>query len=436
MGSLGSTSIIDSPLVFGVYAVAAVIALLLLTVRPNRSWRRTRWLLVGLGSLVVGAVVGLLVAWIFGDLLDLFGVAFSFVTRCWIAAGFAALALAVSSLVAGRLGRRIVALFGAVVFAATSAMSFNIDIGTYPTLESLVGVSPYQSSTLPALGAATVLQAPLSSSWLPPAGLPTAGVVGTVHIPATVSGFDARDALVYLPPAALTADPPALPVVIALSGQPGDPADPLVSAHLTETLDSYARLHNGLAPIVVSPDQLGDPTNNPMCVDGALGNSATYLTVDVVTWITANLPVAASPDGWAIAGFSQGGTCSIQLGAGHPELFGSLLDISGELVPANGDTQATIQDGFGGNPGAYSDAQPLTILKKHTPYASTFAIFAVGANDLEYRAHTLVVSAAAKTAGMRTTYFEAPDSAHDYTTATYSFARGVGLLAANWGLGS
>ncbi|PPF87727.1 hypothetical protein C5B96_03865 [Subtercola sp. Z020] len=436
MGSLGSASIIDGPLVWAVYALAAVAALLLLVVKPNRQWRLGRWLAVVVAAMVVGAVIGVAATWLTDDLLDLFGVDLSFVTRCWVALGFAGVALGLCSVVAGRIRRKVFALLAVVLFAATSALSINIDIGAYPTLESLAGVSPYDSSRLPVLGTATVYDAPLSLSWQPPSGMPVAGTVATVDIPGTVSNFDARDALVYLPPAALVASPPALPVVIALSGQPGTPADPLVSGHLAEALDAYAKLHNGLAPIVVSPDQLGAPENNPMCVDGALGNSATYLTVDVVSWITDHLPASAGSADWAITGFSQGGTCSIQLGAGHPELFGALLDISGELVPANGDDQATIDSGFAGNAAAYVEAQPLTILKKHSPYSSTFAVFAVGENDAEYRPHALVVSAAAKAAGMTTTYFEAPGSAHDYTTATYSFARGVGLLSANWGLGS
>ena len=53
-----------------------------------------------------------------------------------------------------------------------------------------------------------------------------------------------------------------------------------------------------------------------MCVDGPLGYSATYLTVDVpgVDPI-AHLHGQAARRAWAIGGFSQGGTCSLQLAA-------------------------------------------------------------------------------------------------------------------------
>ncbi|RFA14406.1 hypothetical protein B7R22_09200 [Subtercola boreus] len=435
MGSFGSTSIVDGPVVWVVYAVALLLAVVLVVARPNATWIRGRWVTVCLIVMVVGAVAGALFTWFTDDVLNLFGVSFSFVTRAWIAAAVAGFGLGLCSVVAGRLRRKLLGAVGAVVFLAAGAMSVNIDIGTYPTIQSLAGVSPYDASTLPVLGEAVVFAGPLYTSWQPPADLPATGSTSSVRIPGTVSGFDARDGLVYLPPAALVAHPPALPVVIALSGQPGAPADPLVSGHLAESLDAFAKAHNGLAPIVVSPDQLGAPENNPMCVDGALGNAATYLTVDVVAWITAHLPASAGPEMWAIAGFSEGGTCAVQLGAEHPELFGGLLDISGELVPTNGSTpQATIDSGFAGSVSAYTAAQPLTILKEHTPYTGSFAVFAVGENDPEFLATQLTVAAAAQAAGMTTTSFLAPGSGHDYTTATYSFARGVGLLASHWGL--
>lgn len=435
MGSLGSASIVDGPVVWAVYALAVLLALGLLALRPNRAWIRGRWITVCVVAMLVGAVAGAALTWFTDDALNLFGVSFSLVTRFWIAAALAGVALGLGSVVAGRIRRKLLGAAGVVVFLAAGAMSVNIDIGTYPTLQSLAGESPYDASTLPPLGAVVDLPEPLLASWQPPADLPATGSTSSVHIPGTVSGFTPRDGLVYLPPAALVAHPPALPVVIALSGQPGAPSDPLVSGHLTESLDAFAKAHNGLAPIVVSADQLGAPENNPMCVDGALGNAATYLTVDVVAWITAHLPVASAPGNWAIAGFSEGGTCAIQLGAGHPELFGSLLDISGELVPTNGSSaEATIGSGFAGSAAAYTAAQPLTILKERSPYADSFAVFAVGANDTEFGAIELEVSAAARAAGMTTTFFEAPGSGHDYTTATYAFRRGVALLSSHWGL--
>jgi enterochelin esterase-like enzyme len=437
MGSLGTVSIVAGAFVITVYVVASICAIFELAVRPGGWWTRRRWSMASAIALVVGAGLGFLAAWFVTDVIDLFGVDLSVAALVWVSLGFALIAVSLVSFVRSRWWRKVVSALAIVVFITTTALSLNIDIGTYTTINSLWGISPFASNALPSLASPSPSAGgTLGRTWVPPQGQPAEGMVSNVAIPGKVSGFVARDAAVYLPPAALTAHPPALPVVITLSGQPGQPTDPLVSAHLVETLNAYAGAHHGLAPIVVAPDQLGDPANNPMCVDGALGNSATYLTVDVVNWIKANLPVASGANNWGIAGFSQGGTCSIQLGAGHPELFGSLLDVSGELIPSNGDEANTIAVGFGGNRDAYLAAQPENILRKHTPYKDSFAVFSVGQADDNFQPYALKMSQAARDAGMTVQYFEAPGSGHDYATATYAFARGFALLAEHYGLAS
>ena len=110
-------------------------------------------------------------------------------------------------------------------------------------------------------------------------------------------------------------NPPALPVLVMLSGQPGSPENLFLAGHIDAELDAYARQHDGLAPIIVAPDQLSAPDVNPMCVDSAIGNSATYLTVDVPAWIRANLHVDDGPGGWGIGGFSQGAAAVAVLSA-------------------------------------------------------------------------------------------------------------------------
>ncbi len=115
---------------------------------------------------------------------------------------------------------------------------------------------------------------------------------------------------------------------------------------MVERLDRIAARHHGLAPIVVMPDQLEAASNNPMCLDGPLGNSATYLTQDVPKWVRANLHAATRASDWAIAGFSQGGTCALQLGATFPDRFGSWIDVSGQRGPTLGDEGDTIKRGF------------------------------------------------------------------------------------------
>jgi enterochelin esterase-like enzyme len=432
--ALLDVGLLSGPFVIAVYAAAAIAVLLLVFVRPSGRWRRWHWVLVALLAAVIGAAVGIGLTWLLNDTLDLFGAELTPVVRLWIELGFAGFGIAIASLWRAT-GKRVVAsILAIVLFAGATAMTINIDFGQYPTVRSALGLSAFAGDVLPSIAKPDPASQPTIATWTAPADLPAQGAVGEVTIPATKSGFHARQAVVYLPPAALTANPPKLPVLIMMSGQPGSPDAPLVTAKLRQSLDAYAAAHQGLAPIVVSPDQLSAPEVNPMCVDSPIGNSATYLTVDVPAWITANLPVLPGPHYWGIGGYSQGGTCSVQLGAAHPELFGAILDASGEEYPKIGDAQTTIDKGFGGDAAKYAAAYPAAIMAAHAPYSDMFAVFGVGSDDSAYMPGVKALYADAQAAGMTATYIEAPGSAHDATTWTYVFQQGLGLIADHWGL--
>jgi S-formylglutathione hydrolase FrmB len=365
----------------------------------------------------VGVLVGAGIAWLASDVLDLFGVGLSPTTRMWSAALFAGLALVILGLVTLPRRGRVVAVLALPLVLLTAAAGVNSDFGQFPTLRTALGIPVFGAlDTKPTIG--------------------THGTVGTVIIPPTLSGFHARPALVYLPPAAIQVHPPVLPVVEMLSGQPGSPQDVFTAGHLASILDGWAAKHGGTAPIVVVPDQLGAPEQNPMCVDSALGNSATYLTVDVPTWVRAHFRVASAPAGWAIAGFSQGGTCAAQLGAGHPELYGTLFDISGELAPKAGTPEQSVQAAFGGSQAVYAAAAPAAILAAHAPYRSLRAILAVGGNDARYLPWTHTLADAATAAGVSTTIIISPGTSHDWPTVRYAWSTAMPLLARALGLES
>lgn len=261
----------------------------------------------------------------------------------------------------------------------------------------------------------------------------TAGEVGSVVIPGSRSRFRARPALVYLPPAALTGHPGALPVVIALSGQShrASPLDVVTGGRIAATMDAIARRHGGAAPVVVIPDQLGAGPRNPMCVDSRLGHVATYLTVDVRSWILAHLPVARDRRDWTIAGFSEGGTCAIQLGAGRPDLFGSLVDVSGERAPLNGTVAHTIAVGFGGSSARYAAAAPFRLLAAHH-YPATRAFFAAGALDTDYGPVAPSMAAHARAAGMAVQLRRLPGLHHNWTTGSAGLRWGLDGLQSWW----
>jgi len=416
MAALLDTSIVTGPVVVVLDLLAGLAVLLVLA----RRYSASAFFRVA-ASLSAGAFFGWVLAWLTSDVWDLFGVSLSMVTRGWIVAVFAGIGLAINTLI-GRGWRRGVAIAAIPLCLLAAAAGINADFGQYTTVRAALGVPLY--GTLDS-GGTTVTASGTGQ---------TAGSIGTVTIPATVSGFDARPAIVYLPAAARTAHPPVLPVVVMLSGQPGTPADVFSAGKLDTILDAYAAAHAGQTPIVVVPDQLGAADRNPMCVDSALGNSATYLTVDVPAWIRSTFSVAVSPAGWAIAGFSQGGTCSIQLGAAHPEIFGTILDISGELVPRNGDAAHTIQTGFAGSATAYAAAAPAAIFSAHAPYSDLHVIFAVGAGDARFLAWANTLDAAATAAGASTDLIVSPGTAHDWHTVHFAWTTALPLIAARTGL--
>ena len=420
------------PVVVDVAAVTLLIAVVGWSLVPaQRPGARLRWTLIATISAAGGAAVGLLLCWLLSDWLNLFDVSLTSTSRAWVAGALAAIAVAVAGVArSGLKGTRVrrVAATGAVVVALLAgALGVNADFGQYTTLGSLgdaAAAAPLPASVLTEqLAGAPGAEQPSTRAPRPlwriamAVGMPRHGLVGSVTIPGTVSHFAARDAYVYLPPAALVRHPAALPVLIMMSGQPGSPSNVISSGQIAAIFDAFAKTHNGLAPIVLVPDQLGAPARNPMCVNGVLGASERYLTVDVPDWIRSHLTVQASPAAWAIGGFSQGGTCSIQLGAGHPELFSAIVDISGQLAPKNGDLAQTMAIGFGSSVAAYRAALPEAVLARNTPYRpGIVAVFGVGQLDSRYGPIAARLAAAAQNAGISATEAISPGTGHDWHT--------------------
>lgn len=439
--TLLGTSVTGGWFVVAVFALALALFGLTVVRRGEGRWSTARWSAAVVLAATIGGALGWLVTWLVSEVWDLFGVSLSAAVYLAVALGFAAIGVGVLALTRRGLWHRLGAVGLVLSAVLVAAMLINIDFGRFATVQQALGLSSFSAATLPSRAAAGggpddsgVALAQRLAAWQPPADLPAVGTVHQVDIPATSSHFAARPALVYLPPAALVANPPPLPVVIALSGQPGSPKDVFEAGQIETQLDAVAAADRGLAPIVVVPDQLGDPANNPMCVDSALGNSASYLTVDVPNWIRSTLNVAPGRTDWAIAGFSQGATCAVQLGTGFSQLFGSFLAIAPELGPSNGDQAATIATGFAGSQAAYDAAQPLAIMKKNAPYSDSVGVFVVGEADQQFRSNTEKLQAAADAAGITTSLFISPGTAHDWHTGAYGFAQGFAALLPGLGL--
>jgi S-formylglutathione hydrolase FrmB len=422
---------IDHQKVLFVALGVTVVLFAILAVRPHVR----RWVVPTLVATIAAAGVGILLVWLVGDVWDVFDYTFTATFRLWVALMLAGGTFAAMSFRHTKLWRKLAAAAAILAIAATSALFINADFGEYRTIGDIFTPREVPALSLPrepAAGAADVATPGFAAAWAPPGDMPATGSVGEIRIPAALSHFDARNAVVYLPPAARVATPPKLPVMVMLSGQPGAPDDLFVKGGLAHTLDAYAAAHKGLAPIVVVPDQLGSPEKNPMCVDSPLGNSATYITQDVTAWITANLPVTTDHRYWGIGGFSQGATCTTQFGPAHPELYRTWFDIAGEQAPTIGDN--TVRDGFGGSQAAYDAAKPAAILARNAPYQDVAAIVGYGSLDTRLGPETQTVEAAMKAAGVSTTEIVSPGTAHDWNTVTYIFGKGIPLLAERLGL--
>jgi enterochelin esterase-like enzyme len=248
---------------------------------------------------------------------------------------------------------------------------------------------------------------PVDSAWRPPVRMPAAGIVTEATIPGTESGFVARPAVLYLPPAYLTSPRAVLPVMVMIAGQPGAPQDWFTGGRLATTLDAYAARHQGLAPVVVVVDALGWQEANPLCLDSALGHDATYLARDVPAWITATLQVSTDPAHWAIGGFSYGGTCAIQLAVNYPDVYPNFLDFLGQDEPSLGDHASTVAAAYAGDEAAFSAVNPADVLHRH-PFPELTGVFVAGATDDEYRPQQQRMFAAARAAGASVRYYELP----------------------------
>ncbi|WP_144709821.1 esterase family protein [Curtobacterium pusillum] len=394
------------------FAVLAVVVLLpVVRSSPARSagGRRPSWRGVGVRAAIAAAaaVVTLVVCWIVSDVLDVFGVSLSPVTRMWTAIAAAGLALAVTGIVQGGRWRRVLAVVLLPAALIVPALGVNVEFAKYPTLGTVVQSNPYPSLDLHAA---------------PAAALPAVGEVRTVDIPGARSGFPARPAVVYLPPAALVRDPAPLPVVLAFSGQPGAPSDMFTAGQMSTVLDASAAAHHGRAPIVVSVDQLSAPGLNTMCVDSRLGRSATYVTEDVPRWLTDHLPVTTDRRAWGLVGFSQGATCAMQFITAAPDRFGAALAISSEMQPTDQNPQHSADQAFGGSVTAWKAAAPIAQMHARGTHAldGHDLWLTAGSSDHAFSRNARALGAAARKAGAHCDVAFAPGSGHDWNTVQWS----------------
>ena len=270
-------------------------------------------------------------------------------------------------------------------------------------------------STAPSVARSTTLAPPLETQWTPPAGLRERGeVLSEVTIPPTLSGFAARSAYVYLPPAYFADPRPALPILVLLPGVPGQPKNWLAGLDTHKVFDRYAAAHHGLAPILVFPDYSGGLTGDKGCVDSNDGNIETYLTRDVPAFVTATFAPASGPTRWGIGGFSDGGTCALVIGLRHPDLFGVIVDFSGDVGPnENGSVDRYVTHFLGGDGARYAEHDPMVLLAG-TPLPTTTILLEAGDGEPKKKAGQQQLADTARAHGWTVDFVTKPGR-HDFT---------------------
>ena len=333
------------------------------------GWRDRQWRVRAVPMIVGGATFGTLIAAY--PAARLLGVTdpLPFHVWLWFGAALAALIVLAAGWRSARWWRRGTAVVAIALATLVFANQINQFVGYYPTISA--AVNDWTHTPLPGQESMSGLAHDAGAANLPPAGRLVA-----VNIPPAYSGFRHRQELVYLPPIWFRGrHRPALPVVELIGGERGGPGDWVRLGNAVQVSDEYAHRHHGYAPILVFTDSIGKFNNDTECVNGPRGNSADHLDQDIPHFIEHTFDASRNPAQWAVAGFSMGGTCALDLVVEHPSIFTHFVDISGDLAPNSGDPAQTLADLYGGNVAAEQANEPLLVMPAHGRYRGVSGLF-------------------------------------------------------------
>lgn len=395
-----SISLVDPPAAIVLVSAVTICALVAaLGFFDPKKRPRTSWALII--SLVLTAVVWLVLEKIWRPFPD------PVPLRVYLAS--AASAFVVLSALVVR-GWRIRLILPAVLSIAAAWGCANLVYQQYPTLASLH----------PAPQAVRMDYQEFQKLSLPPT-IDGEAAGALVSIPATgeVSGFKARDAVAYVPPAYWTKPELKLPVLVLMAGNPGQPMQWFSNGQGEITADNYQAQHDGIAPVIISVDATGSLTANPLCIDGPEDQVQTYLSRDVPELIHQHFP-RINPDqrSWTIGGLSYGGTCALQVITNSPRAYGNFLNFSGQAEPTIGSHKETLDRFFGGSEQAFEAINPATILSraaadKDQRFRGIAGRFVAGERDQSSGEALAKLNDLTQQVGMRTEFTTVP-GAHSY----------------------
>ncbi|WP_432994797.1 alpha/beta hydrolase [Dactylosporangium sp. CA-233914] len=419
-GGLDRIPLLDRPAAAATEA-AGLLCLALVWVRPrDRRTRRTGLLLAaGVAVAVAGLAVLLRSA---GTVNDAYPPAFAI----WVGAVLAAIAGCPLALMwpgeRPAAWRRATALAAVPLTAAGALMLIDQEYGVWPTVGDVIG----HDGTLRGADARRALDGGA------PGGSAADGMLMMLDAPATVSHFAHRPGAVYLPPAYFGPQGEGLPVLVMLVGAPGTPINWLRAGGGRAADDAYAAAHHGVAPVLVVADQNGSATGDTECVDGPYGNAETYLTVDVPAFITGTLHLRRDPARWGIIGFSEGGTCALDLVLGHPDVYRHAVDLAGDARPNLGSPPQTLAALYGGDAAAERAHDPEVLLAGRA-YPGVTLWFGAGHGDPRCAAVSRRLAALATHDGIPTHQFVGAGG-HNWQFASAALREVLPGLAAQMGL--
>ncbi len=394
---------------------------MLLSIRPkNGVWK---WQLL-LGIPLTAGLVGLTA--ILVDGLALIPYQFPNSYYLWVGLVFFALTLGIIGWRRFRNWERVVSVLAVALTASMAFVLINKQYQYYPTVGALFGVEAQNEVSLKQLDEIRA-RARMEHG----GALPTEGFTIDVPIPGAVSKFQARNALVWLPPEWVVNEQARLPAVMLLEGTPGAPDDWTRAAFVDQTARDFADAHGGKAPILVMPDSNGSTSGDTECVNSPRGNAETYLTVDVPKFLRTHFGAKDGKHSIALAGLSEGGMCSAMLTLRHPDLFQTFADYSGLTGPTVGESfnrARTTEVLFGGSAAAYAAHDPVDLLTNHR-FPDLAAWYEVGSDDsapLQAQRTLVRLSVAA---GIRTCYREVPGLGHDFFLWSEAFKDSLPFLS-------
>ena len=365
------------------------IALLAMTIfeRPP-SWRRRV-----LPASIAGVVIVVCIIAIALNHLRIISDAYPPTFLLWVFLGMFAVALVPLGWRRCDWNTRRLSIAAALIMPFAAFTLINVHYDYWPTLGSITGAPlPDQASARDISSA--VAASPDANGNVPNAPTNGKGVLTSIDIPSTTSGFSHRSAMEYLPPAFFTAQRTELPVLIMLGGSPGEPSE-WPRTGVVATIDDFAAAHNGEAPVLVFPDYNGSFTKDSECVDGPSGKAETYLTVDLPLFVRTTLRLNPSPDHFGIVGFSEGGTCAVSLTIGHPDLFARLVSFSGQISPVLRTPSDTLNSLYGGDQAAMDSHDSLAILAQHS-FPDVWAWFDADSHHVSDQSRIVNAAEAAK----------------------------------------